>query len=303
MVDRRYRLGLLLVTASAVAWSTAGFFTRLIPLDSWTMLAWRGVFGGLGIAAAIVIMEGAAAMSSLRNMSWPGWLFAVVSAIGMILFITSLKHTTVAHVAVVYATVPFVAAALGWLVMRERPTGSAIAASLAAVAGVALMVGLGAEGSLIGDLLAFGTTLSMAVLMVIARRFQDIPVMPAACLSALLTGFICWPVGEPAAISGHNLLLLALFGLVTAIGLTLFTLGARLLPAIETALIGALDTPLAPLWVWLAFDETPLGTTIVGGLVVFAAVACHVIGGSASTDAATLVAKQTPLPIATRPRR
>jgi len=40
-----YHLGLVLVTISAVAWSTAGFFTRLIALDSFTMLAWRGVFG------------------------------------------------------------------------------------------------------------------------------------------------------------------------------------------------------------------------------------------------------------------
>jgi len=63
----------------------------------------------------------------------------------MIFFITSLRHTTVAHVAVIYATVPFVAAALGWIVMRERPTRRTIRASLAAFAGVVLMVGLSAE--------------------------------------------------------------------------------------------------------------------------------------------------------------
>jgi hypothetical protein len=43
-----YGIGLILVTASAIAWSTAGLFTRLIPLDSWIMLAWRGIFGALG---------------------------------------------------------------------------------------------------------------------------------------------------------------------------------------------------------------------------------------------------------------
>jgi len=73
------RLGLVLVTASAVAWSTAGFFTRLIPLDSWTMLAWRGLFGAVGIALIMLAMERAGAVSSFRSMSWPGWLFAVVS--------------------------------------------------------------------------------------------------------------------------------------------------------------------------------------------------------------------------------
>ena len=57
-----------------------------------------------------------------------------------------------------------------------------------------------------------------------------------------------------------------------AVGLPLFTLGARLLPAIETALIGSLEAPLAPLWVWLLFNETPAAATIGGGLMVVAAV-------------------------------
>ena len=283
MSGSAYRLGLVLTTTSAIAWSTAGFFTRLIPLDSWTMLAWRGVFGAFGIACVILVMERRSFAASFKRMGWPGWLFAVVSGIGMIFFITSLKHTTVAHVAVIYATVPFVAAALSWLAIRERPSGRAVLASFAAFAGVVLMVGFGNDGNPFGDLLAFGMTLAMAVMMVIARRFQDIPVMPAACLSALMSGLVCWPVEQPLAVSAHELLLLALFGLVnSAVGLTLFTLGARLLPAIETALIGSLDAPLAPLWVWLAFNETPDSSTIAGGLIVFAAVACHLVAASRS---------------------
>ncbi|MER8786039.1 hypothetical protein NKH60_33635 [Mesorhizobium sp. M1006] len=56
-------------------------------------------------------MERGGAWRSFRDMGWPGWLFAVVSAVGMIFFIMSLRHTTVAHVAVIYATVPFMPAA------------------------------------------------------------------------------------------------------------------------------------------------------------------------------------------------
>jgi drug/metabolite transporter (DMT)-like permease len=273
-----YRLGLMLVTASAAAWSTAGFFTRLIPLDSWTLLAWRGIFGAIGIAIAIVLMERQSAWRSLRTMGWPGWFFAMVSALGMVFFITSLRHTTVAHVAVLYAIVPFIAAALAWVVMRERPSRNAVIASLAALAGIVLMVGLGVEGGLLGDLLALGMTVCMAAMMVIARRFRNIPTMPAACLSALLSGLVCWPFGEPLAVTAHDLFLLSLFGVVnSAVGLALFTLGARLLPAIETALIGSLDAPVAPLWVWLAFNETPGVGTLVGGMIVFAAVAVHMV--------------------------
>ena len=280
-----YSLGLILVTTSAIAWSTAGLFTMLIPLDSWTMLAWRGIFGALGLAAVILAMDRRNALRGFRNLSRPGWLFASLGALGMIFFITSLRHTTVAHVAVIYATVPFLAAALGWLVSREKPSASAVVASLAALVGVVVMVGFGAEGSLLGDLLAFGMTIAMALIMLIARRFRDIPVMPAACLSALLSGLVCWPLGDPLVVSGHEFLMLALFGLVnSAVGLSLFTLGARLLPAIETALIGSLDAPLAPLWVWLVFNQTPGQSTIAGGAIVFIAVATHLMAGATKTS-------------------
>lgn len=47
----QHRLGIALVIAAAVAWSTAPFFTQLLPFDSWTILFWRGLFGGGLIAA------------------------------------------------------------------------------------------------------------------------------------------------------------------------------------------------------------------------------------------------------------
>lgn len=277
-----YRLGLLLVTLSAVAWSLAGYFTRLIGLDAWTMLVWRGIFGAIGIAVVIVALNGKNTTGLFLRLGRPGWLFVAVSAAGMICFITSLRYTTVAHSAVIYATVPFIAAFLGWLILREAPTRSAVLASLAALAGVAIMVGFGIEGGLFGDLLAFGMTLAMAVMMVIARRYPDIPVLPAACLSALASGLVAWPFCQPLAVTGADLFYLLLFGLVnSAAGLTLFTFGARLLPAIETALIGSLDAPLAPLWVWLAFAETPSHQTLIGALIVFTAVFFHVTRSAA----------------------
>ena len=54
-------------------------------------------------------------------MGRPAWSFALVSAFGMLCFITSFRLTTVAHVSIIYATVPFLAAGIAWFVMRERP--------------------------------------------------------------------------------------------------------------------------------------------------------------------------------------
>lgn len=256
-------------------------FTRAIPLDSWTILAWRGIFGSIGIAVAMMLFEGGIAWKSFRHMGRPGWLFVAVSSLGMVFFITALKETTVAHVAVIYATIPFVAAVVAWLAMGERSTLRAIVASIAAMGGVIIMVGLGTEGSLFGDLLAFGMTLCMGVLMVIVRRSPEISVMPAACVSALLSSLICWPLGNPLSVSAHDLLLIAMFGiLVSAVGLACFTLGAKWLQPIETALIGSLDAPLAPFWMWLVFNEVPSRSTVIGGSIVFAAVVANVLAGT-----------------------
>ena len=279
-----HRAGFLLVTTAAIAWSMGGLFTRLIPLDSWTMLAWRGLFGSLGVAAVLMALpQQRSVWQSLRTMGWRGWLFVLQSTAGMIFYITALRHTTVANVAVIYATAPFLAAGLGWLVMREKPSTSSVIASLAALVGVAVMVGFGPPGGVGGDLFALGMTWAMASTMVVARNYRDIPILLTACISSLLSGLIAWPFGTPLAVSGHQLILLALFGIVNfAIGLPLFTYGARLLPPIETALIGAVDAPLAPLWVWLAFNETPSASTVVGGAIVFCAVAVHLIVGESA---------------------
>jgi len=45
--ERHTAIGIALVLTSAVAWSTAGFFARMVPVDIWIVLAWRSAFGAL----------------------------------------------------------------------------------------------------------------------------------------------------------------------------------------------------------------------------------------------------------------
>jgi len=89
-----YFIGLLLVSAATLAWSSAGLFTRLIPLDSWTMLLWRGVFGGIALVLVCAIKNGSFTVADYFNLGIAGWFFVFVSAIGMVFFITSLTLTT-----------------------------------------------------------------------------------------------------------------------------------------------------------------------------------------------------------------
>lgn len=285
--QRHYQLGILFVTLSAVAWSLAGYFTRLIPLDSFTLLAWRGIFGAASLFVVVVLFRGRDWWREFAGIGKPELAYVSVTVAGMIMFITSLGHTSVAHGAVIYATIPFLAAFLGWIFLGEIPRRDAIIASLAAISGVILMVGFGSDGGLLGDLLAFGMTCAMAVSIILMRKNPQMSAMAAACIGAVISGLICWPLGSPLDVTGVQLFQLALFGITnSAMGLAFFAVGSKRLPAIETALIGALDTPLAPLWVWLAFNEKPGINTIIGGGIVFAAVIYHVIASQRRSAAA-----------------
>jgi len=282
-----YRLGLMLVTLSAVAWSTAGYFTRLVPLDAWTTLFWRGIFGALTGLIFIAVQERGRTWRAFTGMGRAGLCFSLLSTVGMATFLGALKQTTVAHVAIIYATVPFMAAGLAWVVMRERVSLATLIACVFAVFGVGLTVlnGLG-EGGFLGDMLAFAMTLFMATLIVMVRRTKAaVPMVPAACFSSLLSSIVSLPFAAPLSASPVELFHLALFGITNmGLGLILFMIGARLIPAAQTALIGALDAPLAPIWVWLAFGETPKTTTMIGGGVVLAAVIGHILHENGKRD-------------------
>jgi EamA domain-containing membrane protein RarD len=80
-------LGIALVISAAIAWSTAPFFTRLLPFDPWTILFWRGVFGGSLISVFLVVMQGRGALRQLVAPGRGGLLVASLSTLGMVSFI------------------------------------------------------------------------------------------------------------------------------------------------------------------------------------------------------------------------
>lgn len=265
-------LGLILVLSAVVAWSTAGLFTLSLHLDAPTILFWRGLFGAIGTLAVLPFVPGAG-LRSMARLGRIGWIYAAITGASMLCFISALLLTTVAHVAVITALVPLIAALLGWLVLRERPAPVAVLASLAALVGVAIMVGLGREGRLSGDALAMGMAAGMAVMILIARRHPHIPALAAMGVASALSAVATLPFAQLTGISVADLGLLAAFAIVNqVIGFGLFALGARYLVATETALLTTLEGPLAPLWVWLFLGIAPGVATLAGGGIVLGAV-------------------------------
>jgi drug/metabolite transporter (DMT)-like permease len=275
------RAGIALVVAAAVAWSTAPFFTRLLPFDSWTILFWRGLFGGGLIAAILVLTQGRAGLRDLTGMGRNGWLVASLSTLGMVTFIPALQLTSVSNVAIIIATGPFVAAAFAWIWLREAARWQTMLASLVALCGVAVIVGnISASSDIIGIALACLMTVAIAAMTVTVRRHKNTPMVAAAALSNLLGSVVSIPFAHGiASVTGYVLVILAMFGFFqVALGLTLFVLGSRLLPSGQATLIATLETPLMPFWVWLAFQEVPSTRALVGGALVMGAVVADIVG-------------------------
>jgi drug/metabolite transporter (DMT)-like permease len=279
----QHRTGIALVVAAAVAWSTAPFFTRLLPFDSWTILFWRGLFGGTLIAVVLVVTQGRAGLRDLTRMGSSGWLVASLSTLGMVCFIPALQLTSVSNVAIIIATGPFVAAAFAWIWLREAVRWQTMLASLVALGGVAIIVGPARAGSdILGIALACLMTVAIAAMTVTVRTHRNTPMVAAAALSNLLGSVISIPLAQGiASVTGSDLIILAMFGFFqVALGLTLFMVGSRLLPSGQATLIATLETPLMPFWVWLAFQEVPSSRALVGGALVMGAVIADVIGDS-----------------------
>lgn len=268
-MDRR---AYLLLFGATLAWSTSGLFARSIPLDTPTVILWRGLAGAAGLFATLLVLKGRAGLGDFAQLGRAGWLYALCSGLGMLFFVGALKATTVANVAIIYATVPFAAAALGWLVLREAPSRAALLASALALAGAVVMVGLGGDGHWLGDLMAVGMVASMAGIIVIARARPAMPALAAGIVSAVWAPLACLPFATLDGITPATVTMMVAFGLVNStLGFALFVSGSRRAPPVVTGLMGALETPLTPLWVWLMFSETPSGPTLAGGALVMLA--------------------------------
>ena len=269
--DNNRLTGVVLVVVSAIVFSSAGIFTKGVSSGSWEIIFWRGVFAAGFTIVYVLWRKGW--KREFSNMGISGLSVALINATGTAAFIPALKLTTMANVALVYATSPLIAALLAWLWIGERLTRKLALGCFFSFAGVAIIF-QGSIGNVNfkGDLLALWMTCALAIIMAIYRRYPNTPAAGPAALSSLILLPVALMFGLPFSVPANELIILAMFGLVFAIASVTFAEGAKRLSAGETGLLSALETPLAPLFGWLVFMEVPVTASFVGGALILAAV-------------------------------
>jgi len=278
--------GALLVLAAGACWSLAGLFLRAMETAGpWQVLIYRSAGTLVFVLLLLWWRHRESPWRSIVALGWVGPLAGTALAAAMTLFVLALSRTTVFNVVIMLCAAPFMAALLGRLFLGERVRPVTWAAMLLAVAGVGVMVQAGlAFGNLTGILLSLGPPLGFAVFTVTLRGAKVQDTLPAVAWAGLIAVAVALTVvlleGRSPFISLHDTVLATAMGsLQIGLGMLFFTAGAKRLTAAEATLLSLSEMVLAPVWVWLAFGETPGSRTFAGGSVLLAAMVLQAASG------------------------
>lgn len=267
-----------LMVAVTLMWSTAGVVTRHLELArSFEVTFWRSFFMLLSLCVILPALQGRALLLTLRRGGLALWISGLCWSVMFTAFMVAILLIPVASVLVTMAIGPLLTALLarGFIGHPIAPrTWCAIA--LAGV-GIGWMYGAEISGlSFTGVAVALCVPMAAAVNWVLVQHSQRhghaVDLVPAVLLGAALSALATLPLAWPFRASAHDLLLLALLGLVQlAIPCVLVVYCARVLKAPEIALLGLLEVIFGIALAWVGAGERPAPAVLMGGALVIGA--------------------------------
>ena len=281
------RTGIFFVLAAGVLWSTVGLGIRMIE-DAivWQILFYRSI----SLSAFLFLVIWLRSRESPLKLAIKAGLPASIGGLSLVAAyaggIYAIQTTSVANAMLLFASAPFMAAILGWIVLRESVRPATWIATCVAMTGIAVMVSSQSDGaSLIGSLAALGSAFGFAVFTVALRWGKSGEMLPAVFLSGvyaiIITGVICLAIGAPLILSLNDGGIAIGMGVFqVGAGLILYTLGSKTVPAAELTLLSLAEVLLGPLWVWLFLGETITAYTLIGGTILLAAIAGNALSGA-----------------------
>jgi len=273
MRDREHARAVGLMAGAALCWSLGGV---LIKWVTWHPLA---VAGGRGFIAAAFL----ALFAHRFRFTWSATQIsaAVAYASTTILFVTANKLTTAANAILLQYTAPVWVAIFGAWLLGEKATRTDWLSIAVVFLGMGLFFcdDLQLSGFL-GNSVALASGVAFAAMTLLMRKQKDSSAVESIFLGNLLAG----AVGVPFMISSTTVPTtggwgaLALLGIVQ-LGLSylLYARAIRHVTALEAVLIPVIEPILNPIWVLLMLGERPGRMSLIGGVIVLAAVTCRTV--------------------------
>jgi drug/metabolite transporter (DMT)-like permease len=267
-------VGLFAMAGTALCWSLAGLFIKLLDWNPFAIACGRSVVAAVFIAIWLGKVHYRFSTTQIGA--------ALASAVTMLLFIYANKATTSANAFLLQYGAPVYVAIIGAFVLKEKPRVEHWLAFVAIFAGMGIFFkdGLGG-GQLAGDLASVVSGLAFAIYFVLMRKQKQGSPLESAFLAHVITAVAAFGIAlfmEPPAFSSKALGAIAALGLVQ-IGLAsvLFSFGIKRITAVEGILVAVLEPVFNPIWVFLAVGEKPSANALAGGAVIVVAVVVSTI--------------------------
>jgi len=276
------KLAIPVVLMAGIIWSFGPYVVRNIDeahTVPWQYLFTRGMVIFILLNIYLYMEEGLNFINNYKKMGASGLVGGCGLAIAMITFIWSITSTTAAITLLCLAAMPFITALLGFLFLKETISINVwVAIGIATIGIVIMAIGNHEKNTLTGFILGIVSASGFSIFSVSLRWRKETPKFTTVAVA----GLICFLVSMIVIInkdlsfvsSSKNQALFATHGTIVCMGMILYAIASKNIPAAELTLLSLTEVIGGIFWVWLPWlgiNEIPGTNTVIGGFLIFLA--------------------------------
>ena len=277
------RFAIPIVLFAGVLWSFGPYVVRQIDDAAsvpWQYLFTRGTVIFLILNCYLFFTEGIQFYKNYLRIGLSGLLGGIGLGTAMITFIWSITNTSAAITLLCLAAMPFITALLGFLFLKEQISFGVWMSIVVASIGVAIMAfGSVSLGSFTGLLFGLASAVGFSIFSVTLRWKKNTPKFTTVAIAGLfcvVVSLFILNLNDLNIIStSKNESLFALHGTLVCLGLILYSIGSKFIPAADLTLLSLTEVVGGIFWVWLpilGINEIPSANTIIGGFLILMAI-------------------------------
>ena len=274
------KVAIPVVLIAGLLWSFGPYVVRHIDEAQqvpWQYLFTRGIVIFTILNLFLYLEEGNEFLENYKKVGVSGLIGGVGLGIAMISFIYSITNTSAAVTLLCLAAMPFITALLGFMFLKETISVNVwVAISIAAVGILIMAIDNTGQNTILGLVFGLLSSIGFAVFSITLRWRKETPKFTTVAVAGL---FCCIFSGIMIIVNdlnflstGKNHALFATHGTLVCLGLILYSIGSKHIPAAELTLLSLTEVIGGIFWVWLPLlgvNEIPTQSTVIGGFFIF----------------------------------
>ena len=270
-------LGYIKIAVAAIIWGSVSLLVRTLELPVLIMVFYRFLFAVAAALSVLVFSRSSFKIRTKKNLSLL-ILSGFFLTLNWVFFFYALVLTTVANAVLVTYTAPILVAIFAPHFLKEKLEWNTVISLVLAMSGISFILSpadLSMGKPLLGIIFAFGTSLTYASLVIIAKELlPGLPVLIIIFYQSLIAMVALSPFsllgGGPRGFEAW--LLLIIMGIVhTLIAPYLYLSGLKVVKAQRAGILTYFDPLSATIFAALFLGEIPGFYTLLGGILIIAA--------------------------------